>query len=39
MSAELALYISGGFLSVLLFYILGVGYAFISSIINSDERG
>ena len=39
MSAELALYISAGFFSVVLFYILGVGYSFITSIISSDERG
>jgi hypothetical protein len=39
MSAELALYISGGFFSVILFYILGAGYGFVSSIISSDERG
>jgi len=39
MSAELALYISAGFFSVILFYILGVGYGFIAGIINSDERG
>lgn len=39
MASELSLYISAGFFSVILFYLIGAGYSLIVSLINGDERG
>lgn len=40
MAAELTLYASVGFASVILFYLMGKAYHLISSILTSDnERG